>query len=253
MRIRADSVFISSVLFTIALLGLIRAARWYYFSGTDEVAIAKLDVGFRLEAQTAHNFGVACLAIILIGLIVIWTGYVKRARSAWLVMFVVTWAWAFPLFALPNLRGPKVFTLPEWIYNAVYEPGYPRSAAQLVVIFSLMVVALLLPMKSFFFVRKQPAPIRTLSPRLVGRSAVTVLLIVIALFVWIHAQVYELTPEQLNFPGVPPPPPPPPRRESSMVDQSGLAKIHGFQVVATIPIALTTSKDPPRSSLIPAT
>src|SRR5258708_26836804 len=116
-----------------------------------------------------------------------------------------------------------------------------------------MVVALLLPIDSFFFVRQHPAPIRTLSPRLVGRSAVTVLLIVIALFVWIHAQVYELTPEQLNFPGVPPPPPPPPRRESSMVDQSGLAKIHGFQVVATIPIALTTSKDPPRSSLIPAT
>src|SRR5258708_32343109 len=103
MRIRADSDFISSVLFTIALLGLIRAARWYYFSGTDEVAIAKLDVGFRLEPQTAHNFGVACLAIILIGLIVIWTVYANDARSAYLVMFVVTWAWAFPLFALPNL------------------------------------------------------------------------------------------------------------------------------------------------------
>jgi hypothetical protein len=44
-----------------------------------------------------HYLGVACRAIILIGLIVIWTGYVMRARSAWLVMFVVTWVWAFPL------------------------------------------------------------------------------------------------------------------------------------------------------------
>src|ERR1700731_4643556 len=49
MRIRADSVFISSVLFTVALLGLIRPALWCYFSGSDKVALAKLDVGFRAE------------------------------------------------------------------------------------------------------------------------------------------------------------------------------------------------------------
>jgi hypothetical protein len=89
MRIRADSVFISSVLFTIALLNLIPAGRWYFFSGTDKVALARLDAGFRAEAQTLHYFGVACLTIILIGLIVICTGYVKCARSAWLVMFAV--------------------------------------------------------------------------------------------------------------------------------------------------------------------
>ena len=60
------------------------------------------------------------------------------------------------------------------------------------------------------FQRKEPAPIRPPSPRFVGGSAVTVLLIVIALFVWIHAQVYELTPKELNYWRVPPPPPPPP-------------------------------------------
>jgi hypothetical protein len=192
------------------------------------VALARLDAGVRAQLQTWHYYGVASLAITLIALIVVWTWYIKRARSAWLVMFVVTWAWAFPLFAWPYLRGPRVFTLPEWIYNAIYERGYPRSEAQLVVTFSLMVVALLLPMKTFFVVRKEPAPIHTLSPRLIGRSAVTVLLIVIALFVWIHAQVYELTPEQLNFWQQLPPPPPPPRRESSTVDQSRLAKIRSF-------------------------
>src|SRR5450755_1044029 len=206
MRIRIDSVFISSLLFPIALLNLIPAGRWYFSAGTDEVSMAELDVGFQLASQTAHLLGVACLTIILIGLIVVWTWYIKRARSAWLVMFVVTWAWAFPLFAWPYLRGPKVFTLPEWIFNAIYERGYPRSEAQLVVTFSLMVIALLLPIKSFFLVRNEPASIHTTSPRLVVRSAVTVSLIMIALFVWIHAQVYELTPEQLNSPGVPPPP-----------------------------------------------
>jgi hypothetical protein len=212
MRIRIDSVFISSLLFTIALLNLIPAGRGYFSAGTDEVSMAELDVGFQLASRTAHLLGIACLTIILIGLIVVWTGYIKRSRSAWLVMSVVTWAWAFPLFAWPNLRGPKVFTLPEWIFNAIYERGYPRSKAQLVVTFSLMVIALLLPMKSFFLVRDTSAPTQALSLKLIGRSAVIVLLIVIALFVWIHAQVYEIPPEQMNYWQQLPPPPPPPRK-----------------------------------------
>src|SRR5208282_6500183 len=198
MRIRTDSVLISSVLFTVALLNLLPEGLLYFSSGTDKVALARYDAAVRAQLQTWHYYGVASLAITLIALIVVWTWYVKRARSAWLVMFVVTWAWAFPLFAWPYLKGPKIFTLPEWIFNAIYERGYPRSEAQMVVTFSLMVIALLLPMKSFFLVRNKPAPIHTLSPRLVGCSAVTVLLVIIALFVWIHAQVYELPPEQLK-------------------------------------------------------
>ena len=219
MRIRADLALVSSVLFTLALLNLIPAGQWYFFSPTDAVALARLDAGFRAQLQTWHYLGIASLAIILIGLIVTWTGYVKRARSAWLVMFVVTWAWAFPLFAWPYLKGPRVFTLPEWIFNAIYEPGSPRTAAQLVVTVSLMVVALLLPMKSFFLARKEPAPIHTLSRRLVGRSAVTVLLILIAGFVWIHTQVYELTAEQLSFWQQLPPPPPPPATHADLNDK----------------------------------
>src|SRR5882672_7289995 len=207
MRVRADSVFLSSVLFTVALLNLIPAAFWYLSSGTDSAELARLDAGFAKLAQTWHYYGVASVAMILIGLTVVWTGYIKRARLAWFVMFVVTWAWAFPLFAWPYLKGPKVFTLPEWIYNAIYEPGVPRSPSQLVVTFSLMVVALLLPLKSFILSREAPEP-TTLSLRFVSRSAVTVLLLVIALFVWIHDQVYELPPEQLNSWQVPPPPPP---------------------------------------------
>ena len=134
-------------------------------------------------------------------------------------MFVVTWAWAFPLFAWSYLKGPRVFTLPEWIFNAIYEPRSPRTAAQLVVTVSLMVVALLLPMKSFFLARKEPAPIHTLSRMLVGRSAVAVLLILIAVFVWIHAQVYELTREQLSFWQQMSPPPPPPATHAELNDK----------------------------------
>jgi hypothetical protein len=221
MKIRADAAFISSVLFTIALLNFIPEGLLYFSSPTDEVSLAGLDAGSKAQFQMWHYYGVASLAITLIALVVVWTGYVKRARSAWLVMFVVTWAWAFPLFAWPYLRGPRVFTLPEWIYNAVYEPGSPRSASQLVVTFSLMVIALLLPLKSFFLARDAPVPTRTLSLSSVFRSAVTVLLLVIALFVWINSQVYELTPEQLNSWQAPPPrPPPPSRREAQRLTKT---------------------------------
>lgn len=214
MRMRADLALVSSVLFTIALLNLIPAGLWYLSSPTDAVKLARLDEGLRAQSQAWHYLGIASLAIILMGLIVTWIGYVRRRRSAWFVMFVVTWAWAFPFFAWPYLKGPRVFTLPEWIFNAIYEPGSPRTAAQLVVTVSLMVVALLLPTKSFFFARKEPAPIHTLSPKLVGRSAITVLLILIAGYVWIHAQVYELTSEQLSYwQQLPPPPPPATRAE----------------------------------------
>ena len=48
MRVRADPVFLSSVLFTIALLNLIPAGLWYFSSGTDERVLARLDAGFRV-------------------------------------------------------------------------------------------------------------------------------------------------------------------------------------------------------------
>ncbi len=211
MRIRADSAFISSVLFTIALLCLIRAALWNALAGHDKVVLAKLDAGFRAEAQTSSYLGIACLAVILIGLIVVWTGYVKRARSAWLVMFVVTWVWAFPLFVLPLFKGTIVLTFSESLYSAIYQAGSPRIVAESVLIFLFMVTALLLPMKSFFPVKERPGPIHRPSPKLVGGAAVAVLLIVIALLAWIHLQVYEIPPAELNsWQQLPAPPPPPP-------------------------------------------
>ncbi len=207
MRVRADSALVSSVLFTLALLSLTPAALWYFSSGTDKATIARLDPGYQAEAYTAHYLGVACLAIILIGLIVVWTGYVRCSRSAWLVMFAVTWAWAFPTIALPQLKRGG-FTLPEWIYDAIHGPVPPRSEAQMVVIFALMVIALLLPIRSFFFRRETSALNQKPSLKRMGGTVVITLLILVALFVWVHAQVYELPPERLNMWQVPPPPPP---------------------------------------------
>jgi len=154
MRIRVNSVFISGVLLTIALVSLIPAALRNALAGRDKILLATFDAGFQAEAQTSHYLGIACLAIILIGAIVIWTGYVERERSAWLVMFIVVWFWAFPLFILPFVsalvHGRVVLTFSETLYGAISEGGTPRSVVESVLIFSSMVIALLLPIKRFF-------------------------------------------------------------------------------------------------------
>ncbi|MGA9207705.1 MAG: hypothetical protein WB347_07895, partial [Terriglobales bacterium] len=151
-RIRADSALIASVLFTIALLCLIPPCLANALTGRNKMALATLDAGFRAVAGMTSTLGVACLATILIGLIVTWTGYIRRVRWAWLVMFVLAWAWAFPLFVLPWFTAPWVVAFPEVLYSAIYEAGVPRDAVESVLIFLLMVIALLLPIKSFFLV-----------------------------------------------------------------------------------------------------
>jgi len=215
MRIRADSVWIASVLFTIALLCLIPASWGSALSGHDKAFLAQLDAGLRAAAITMSYVGFASLAIILIALIVLWTGYVKRDRSAWLVMFIVVWLWAFPLFMFPLVSALVhrnfVLTFSETLYDALAEPGSPRSAVESVLIFSLMMIGLLLPIRRFFGRKEVEQPIHRRSARVVGVSVLGTLFIVIALYGWIRiGVVYEIPVTELNTTQRLPSPPPPP-------------------------------------------
>ena len=159
MRIRADSVAVSSVLHTIALLFLIQAALWNYFSGRHNAWSSEVDLtGWNVAAQTAHLLGIACLAVIVIGLIVVWTGYIRRSRSAWLVMFVIVWLWEHPIFVLPFLgpvlRGRLSLPVSEVFYNAVSGPGFCRSMLETCLVFSIMLIALVLPIRNFVMRRE---------------------------------------------------------------------------------------------------
>ena len=208
MRIRRDSVFISSLLFTIALLGLVPWFLSAALAGHDKVSLQMLDLGFRAEARRAGDLGIASLSIISIGLIVTWTGYVNRVRWTWFIMFIIVWVWAFPLLVLPLLQNPVSLTWAEWLFSAIYQPGSPRAWAESVLIFALMVIALLLPLKSFIRGAKTPEPICSSSPRRIGVSVTTLLITVIAVLSWIHTRVYVLTPSELNsWQQFPPPPP----------------------------------------------
>jgi hypothetical protein len=210
MRSRVDSVFVSSVLFTLALVCLIPSFWATVITDHDRIWLVKLDDGYRLAAERMSDLGVASLAVVLIGLIVVWTGFIRRVRWAWVVMFIVVWVWAFPLLAMPLLGVPRSLTIPEWIYTAIYYPGSARAYAEAVLLFLLMVIALLLPVKSFFLVGDGPRPIRKLSRKLIGGTAVGVLVAMIALSAWVRLSPYQIPPAELtSWQQFPPPPPPP--------------------------------------------
>jgi len=64
-------------------------------------------------------------------------------------MFIIVWVGAFPIIFLPLLQHTLAITLSEWVSRALREPGMPRTWAESVLIFVLMVIALILPIKSF--------------------------------------------------------------------------------------------------------
>jgi hypothetical protein len=212
MRTRVDSVLISSVLFTIALVCLIPNFWANVITKHDRIWLARLDSGDRLATLTRSDLAVVCLAVILIGLIVIWTGYLRRVRWTWAVMFILVWVWAFPLLVMPILGHPRSLSVPEWIYTAICYPGSARAWAESVLLFLVMVTALCLPVRSFFLIGEVPRPIHRHSPRLIGVSAVTVLLVAIAFSAWVRLSAYEISPAELTswrqFPTPPPPPSP---------------------------------------------
>ncbi len=150
MRIRRDPVFISSVLMTISLVALVpenlsNASTWRqrFFQETEQLWIRNYlaPVGF------------ASLAVIVVGLVVVWTGYQKGLRWTWFVLLVIVWLFAFPVSMLPDIldiRNAESIDWSAWFWNAVREPGVARAHAEAVLDFLLMVVALLLPIKAFF-------------------------------------------------------------------------------------------------------
>lgn len=92
-----------------------------------------------------------CLSNILVGLVVTWTGFIKKARWAWFVMFIIVWIGAFPVLVLPLVQNRRVLNVHQWANSAFAEPGGARTWAEGILIFATMVIALLLPMKSFFW------------------------------------------------------------------------------------------------------
>jgi hypothetical protein len=133
--IRQRNIFISSVLFTFAMLSLVPR-----FAGDASYSKNQL---FQAE-------GFASLSNIGVSLLILWCAFVRRYIWAWFAMLTVVTLWAFPILLLPLFEYKIDITIHEWISDAWHHPGSARIYAENVVLFSIMVIALLLPFNSFF-------------------------------------------------------------------------------------------------------
>lgn len=152
MKFRRDAAFVSSVLFTVAFVCLIPPCWANALTGRHT---QDLDAAWAAIARLIHQLGIASLVIISIGLIVTWMGYVNKIRWTWFVMFIIVWGWAFPLMILPLFRALSV-PVSELFLKAFKEPGVARDGVEEILIFSVMLIALVLPIKSFAFPGRKP-------------------------------------------------------------------------------------------------
>ena len=136
MRIRASSVLTSSVLFTIGLVSCVPSY---------------LEAAGATSTPLLQELGFASLATIFVGLLVTWTGFIRRDRWAWFVMAIIVWVWAFPTFVLPYLVHNIPIPLTEWVLDAWRQSGPHRSSTIGVLMFAVLATALILPVKSFFW------------------------------------------------------------------------------------------------------
>lgn len=126
-------------------------------AGRDKTVLAEIGPGWSDYLRLLGVFGATSLAVIFVVLIVIWMGYVKRIRWTWFVMFIIVWVWAFPYLILPNLRLLRMWDLADfarWLNPAEWYAKetsiVARSIVEQALIFSLMLIALIVPIKSFF-------------------------------------------------------------------------------------------------------
>jgi hypothetical protein len=118
--------------------------------------------------------GFAYLGFVTIGLIVLWTGYKKRERWAWFVMLTILLFFIFPSGFLPLLLqnvlapgtfGPNLLTIDPSREMKWIQEGDPLAIGLMMelLLFPVMLIALLLPIKAFFW-RRPTAQVKTELP-----------------------------------------------------------------------------------------
>ena len=139
------------MLFTVALLLLVPPSWDNAQAGHDKTALASMGSQLASYAILLGQFGVADLAVIIASLIIIWKGYYRKSRWAWCVMAVIVWAWYFPQWVLPSLRYLRGFDVYKWLLSWLDVSSWHYGPPDWIWILLLMLAALLLPVRSFFF------------------------------------------------------------------------------------------------------
>lgn len=144
-------VFISSVLFTITFLLLVPnvwhdaqsgVPPWHFGQAAleDRALLDSMRPGSVDAALLLGQCGLAGLAVIVVALIVIWNGYVKKFQWTWFVMLIIVGGWYFPHFMQQTLSYARGFDILRWLSSSLWAWN-----------FYLMIIALILPIRSFFY------------------------------------------------------------------------------------------------------
>ena len=179
MRIRPNIFLVSSLLLTLGVL-------WLLPSTIDCV---------RCTESMTRTAGLASLTVIIVALIVIWTGLAAGNRVAWVIMAVIVWVWA-----LFNMTGPVLHhglrwtlsDLREWVAFAWGGQHIARTLFISTLVFLLMLVGLILPVRSLFRIGKLKYPVPSVKESfgameitLIGIGSILGVLLLVFLFrIW---------------------------------------------------------------------
>lgn len=144
MRIRPNIFLASSLLLTPAFFWLLPS-------------FIRCCVSYTRTETMTQTAGLASLTVIIIALIVIWTWLVAGNRVAWVIIAVIVWIWAFPIMMLPlvtHIVALSLSDLSDSVAAAWHGDHLSRIALGNTVLFLLMLIGLILPVRALFRIRK---------------------------------------------------------------------------------------------------
>jgi len=164
MTIPNRATLISAVLLSICLIALV--------PGSLQFALTWTTPYLRVGNVRVENFmmleGCYSLALEIIGLVVLWTGYRAMERWAWVIMFTILTLFVFPATVLHTLL--KIHEgIYQWSFLLIafseirvgqcegLAEHYNSRVALGILDFLVMAVALLLPIKAFFWKSYNPS------------------------------------------------------------------------------------------------
>ena len=169
MKVRFNSLYVSSSLLTLCLLSVVPRFLWSARKWPRRNIIEDFDLPGNINpcVNSCYNFeslvGIASLALILTALIVLWTSYRKGMRSAWFIMLVFVFGFFLPVVWGDTFRYIWQDATGWWhgFAQGLWE-GNHLAVASLREMFRLafMLFALFLPIRTFFGQPRQPRSIQ---------------------------------------------------------------------------------------------
>jgi len=150
VKLHRDRVSTSSLIFTGCLLSLVPAdLKFAETWRTRHIFI--IDRIERLNYESSIAF--ASLALVIIGLTVIWTSYQNRKRWSWFAMLIFVCVYFIPVHLLDvfiDIKSVEWSWWPGVIQDAREGRQFAQGAIRFLLILILMLTARLVPLKDFF-------------------------------------------------------------------------------------------------------